>query len=495
MKTKLITLFLSLVAIFSASATPVKISAQGSNIVLRWPSQSTGKFIVGYRSTLDASDPWTLLRTNFLASSSNETIFVVTNVVPFQNFGGGGGAMASLSSGSGTTSSASLLAAARSAEFKQRWKHDLEIIMPTKLQGQSARRVQATATTSGLSGAEAAAPASNALVASPVTSGFFMVSENYEDVDGDGLPSLTELSLNLNPFVKDTNGNSVDDGHENFDGDSWDNVTEVLVGTDPAVADSEVWQPPSIGGVFSGDVTFNLTFTVDTTNSLGQFLDANGYTADGIVTTAPTSTSVRMRWNSTFIDREFFFAAAGVGSELPQLSQAEVNALQDAFGQGTGFRDANLSTLSAPSQGKVDGIARETLEKYEQISANQLRKDFQWIQEVNTGVRQIPPQDVQRLMNARLASIHTQFTRMRSIGGSLARRFGRAVGRALPFLGGIMILANSQAIADQFLSAMQDYAHDMANGDDETGSAAILAGTCNDLAPGSGNFILAFILR
>ena len=84
---------------------------------------------------------------------------------------------------------------------------------------------------------------------------------------------------------------------------------------------------------------------------------------------------------------------------------------------------------------------------------------------------------------------------MPSIGGSLARRFGRAVGRALPFLGGIMILANSQAIADQFLAAMQDYAHDMANGDDETGSAAILAGTCNDLAPGSGNFVLAFILR
>ncbi len=498
MKIKLITLFLSLAAALGVSAATVKISVQGSNIVLRWPSQSTGKFIVGYRPALDAANSWTLLRTNCPASSSNETTFVVTNVVPFQNFGVGGNAMASMSSESGATSSASLLAVARSAEFQQRRKHDLEIIMPTKLQGQSARRLQAAATTSGLSGAvglEASSPAVNALAASTVSSGFFMVSENYEDVDGDGLPSITELALNLNPFVKDTNGNSVDDGHENFDGDSWDNLTEVLVGGDPTVADSDVWQPLGFGGVFSGDVTFNLAFAVDTTNSLGQFLDANGYTADGIVTTAPTSTSLRMRWNSTFIEREFFLAEAGAGPELPQLTAAESELLQEAFDHGTGFRDGNLAFVSAPNQGKVDGIARGTLEKYEQISANQLRKDFQWIQEVNTGVRQIPPQDLQRLMNARLASIHTQFTRMRSIGGSLARRFGRAVGRALPFLGGIMILANSQAIADQFLAAMQDYAHDMANGDDETGSAAILAGTCNDLAPGSGNFVLAFILR
>src|SRR5947209_610764 len=53
--------------------------------------------------------------------------------------------------------------------------------------------------------------------------------------------------------------------------------------------------------------------------------------------------------------------------------------------------------------------------------------------------------------------------------------------------GGIIVLADADNIAADFLQAMRDYSRDIATGDDETGSAAIMAGRCNDLAPGSGN--------
>jgi len=92
-------------------------------------------------------------------------------------------------------------------------------------------------------------------------------------------------------------------------------------------------------------------------------------------------------------------------------------------------------------------------------------------------------------------SIHTQYTRLAAVNRSLVQRFGRAVNRFLPFAGGILIFANADSIAADFLSAMQDYSRDILRGDDETGSAAILAGRCNDLAPGSGNIVLNYLLR
>jgi len=95
----------------------------------------------------------------------------------------------------------------------------------------------------------------------------------------------------------------------------------------------------------------------------------------------------------------------------------------------------------------------------------------------------------------RVQQLHTQFTRLQTIGKSLAQRFGRAINRILPFLGGILILANAESIAADFLSAMNDYADDIGNFEDETGSAAILSGECNNLAPGAGNIVLNYLLR
>ena len=62
-------------------------------------------------------------------------------------------------------------------------------------------------------------------------------------------------------------------------------------------------------------------------------------------------------------------------------------------------------------------------------------------------------------------------------------------------MGGILIFASGSSYAEQFVNAAQDYANDIQNGNDESGSAAILSGLCNDLAPGSGNTVLNYLLR
>jgi hypothetical protein len=93
------------------------------------------------------------------------------------------------------------------------------------------------------------------------------------------------------------------------------------------------------------------------------------------------------------------------------------------------------------------------------------------------------------------ATLLRNFKRIRAATSSLARRFGRAVGRHLPLIGGIMILSSASAIAQDWEMAFHDYAADIRNGDDTTGSAAIIAALSNDLAPGAGNFVLNALLR
>lgn len=494
MKNKLFTIALFLAASLSALGAPVKISVQGTNVVLRWPSQSQQTFVIGYRAALDAANPWTILRTNYPANtSSNETIFVITNVVPVQSFSGGGGGSGGPPPAPNSTSFAGGDTTAGAEAVKRKPFEAPDFIYPPPLQKEPekwaarSRSAAAAAASNGSGGA-------NALESLTVNSGFYTVSELDEDVDGDLLPTSFDLALGYNPFIRDTDGDSIADGHEDIDGDSFDNAEEVLIGSDPVEPDGGAWTPLPFGGVFWADTTYPVAFSqTNTTGPTGPFFDANGITAESLVTTAPTATTLRMRWNTTFMADAQGFAALE-NDPIPRLTEAERNILQNAFEPSTKFRDGVVVAISDPSPAKVDAIARETLEKAEQIAANQLRKDFKWIQEVNLGVRQITPQDLPRLMNARIASIHTQFTRLKAATGSLVRRFGRAANRSLPVIGGILIFASGPVYAEQFATAAQDYAHDVINGDPVEGSAAILAGHCNELAPGAGNIVLNYLL-
>jgi hypothetical protein len=68
----------------------LKISVQGSNVVLSWPSTNTETYIVQYRPSLGAGSSWTTLTNYYPASSSNVTFFVHSNIVQYPLVLGGG---------------------------------------------------------------------------------------------------------------------------------------------------------------------------------------------------------------------------------------------------------------------------------------------------------------------------------------------------------------------------------------------------------------------
>lgn len=142
----------------------------------------------------------------------------------------------------------------------------------------------------------------------------------------------------------------------------------------------------------------------------------------------------------------------------------------------------------------VDQMRRELLEHLEQVSDRRIKIAFQNIQKWNADPS-IPIDVLQERTQREINLIHTLFIRGGAANDSLWRRFGRALNRSLPYFGAILILANAPNSAGQFHSGLQSYASDIRNGDDETGSAAILSGYCNDLAPGSGNIVLNYLLR
>ena len=321
--------------------------------------------------------------------------------------------------------------------------------------------------------------------------GFYFVAEYAEDSDADGVDNACELYLSLNVLKTDSDNDGIPDGDEDSDTDGFNNLVECLLGTDPLLPEDGDGQPLLSGGVFSGQ--FDVSFTPSSyVNILGPLLDANrGLTADSLVTTEPSPGLLRLQWHSVFIQFGGF-GPAGPGGGNPIITPEERNLLAAAFGHGT---DINAGIISQPNQALIDQLPRDLLERAETGAVNSLRENMELIQKVNTGQYIPPTGDIPGFVRRRVALMHTQFTRLQSIGKSLAQRFGRAINRILPFAGGILILANAASIASDFLSAMNDYADDIAEFEDETGSAAIVSGRCNDLAPGAGNIVLNYLLR
>ncbi len=67
----------------------------------------------------------------------------------------------------------------------------------------------------------------------------FTVFSIANDRDGDGIPDLLEIALNLNPDDQDTDDNDIFDGQEDFDNDGLSNFIEVLLATDLKNPDSD----------------------------------------------------------------------------------------------------------------------------------------------------------------------------------------------------------------------------------------------------------------
>lgn len=284
------------------------------------------------------------------------------------------------------------------------------------------------------------------------SSGFYVVSEFSEDFNGDGIDNETELLFGNNPFIQN------DSGEASY---------------------------PSSPSVYYGEVVIYYNTNMQTATNFGPFLYADSITVNDMTTTEPTPGELHLNWHSSVVDHYSSSVVHANDGSRPSFTPDEVVALRDAFGQGTSISGG---IISAPNQSKIDALPVDLLERYEQVALQQLDKSFANIQAINAGAKV-------GSVDAWIAQIHTMFTREQSICSSLAKRIGRSASKVFPALGGIFVIANAALNAQDFIDAAQAYARDILYGYDETGDAAIFAGVCNNIAPGSQSYVLGYLLR
>lgn len=511
-KTKFVLALLVLSAgvLTSSAVQGVRLSLQGSDVALRWPSQPCQAFIIGYRPSLDPSTPWTFLDTAYAsASSGTETTYVHPNVVIFPppgTGGGGGGAppspssSQSVSSESATTSSAKQTPEQRAAQREALGEYLMAMLREAIARADADREKWKT---EGRPSTRVAAESTSAAAAQPPlgSMGFYFVAEFAEDTDGDDLPNRLELDAGLHLLKADSDGDSIRDGDEDMDGDGVSNFHEALGGTLINEADSQ-YPPPLLpfGTVFFIDENFTLTCEPSggvapaSMNSSQDmlFLDASADMAHGITAIETSPGVLNVKLHSIYIGPEFGASSPAAASPqknnpFPKPSAEQLAILHQANGQ-THIGSGRIGNIR---QDLYDQLSESTLDWAAYESEYGLRKTERLIQEVASGQR-VVSEATRRGYHANLI---TQAKRLSAATSSLARRFARAVGRHLPLIGGIMILSSASATAQDWQVGFENYAADIRNGDDTTGSAAIIAALSNDLSPGSGNFVLNGLLR
>lgn len=85
--------FVLLIALaYSVHAVPdLRLTVQGQNVILNWPSQAGQSFVVEHRANLDDATPWVRLETSYPAAPNGpRTTFTHTGVV-LQTIPGTGG--------------------------------------------------------------------------------------------------------------------------------------------------------------------------------------------------------------------------------------------------------------------------------------------------------------------------------------------------------------------------------------------------------------------
>ena len=329
--------------------------------------------------------------------------------------------------------------------------------------------------------------------------GFYFVAEHGEDSDGDGLRNRTELEIGLNLLKADSDGDSISDGDEDLDGDGVSNFDEMLSGTFINEADGP-WPPPLLpfGAIFYREENFTLACAPGGALSpagggSSQNLLALDVAADmvhGITAVEISPGVLNVKLHSIYIGPEFgVFLPQGnpARNPFPRPSAEQLELLARANGE----IDVRMGEVGIVRPAMYDLLTENTLDWARWQAEYGIRQIERTFQLIESGQR-VATEAEYTALRARLL---TQFKRLEAATKSLAQRFGRAIGRYAPFIGGIMILANASAIAEQWNTALLDYASDIRNGDDTTGSAAIIAALSNDLAPGAGNLVLNALLR
>jgi len=488
----------------ACAVTGTQISIQDNDVVLRWPSQPCQVFIIGYRQAFDPSTPWTILEDAYVASAGEETTFVQPDVVVFPaGASGGGEENLSVESQSAQTYSYSKLTDKQLAillaerQIQALASADYLTALLKEAVANSEENIERWIKEGPPVTQAGANPTETSAAQAPLGSmGFYFVAEYTADADGDGLRNSVEVAVGLNLLLADSDGDSILDGDEDLDEDGVSNFEEVLSGTLLTEPDGE-YPPPLLpfGTVYFIEEEFTLTCEPSGGGAAVSqdmlFLDASPDMAHGITAIETSPGVLNVKLHSIYIGPEFgAFALENFDppqNPFPRPSEEQLALLKQANGE----TDIGSGRIGNISQEIYDQLDENTLDWAGWSAEYGLRRTERLVQEIESGQRQANAA-FRRSLRANLV---TQAKRLTAATSSLARRFGRAVGRYLPAIGGIMILSSASAIAQDWQMAFEDYASDIRNGFDTTGSAAIIAALSNDLAPGSQNFVLNALLR
>lgn len=354
----------------------------------------------------------------------------------------------------------------------------------------------------------AAAPTNNGAQNGPAAAmmasgsmGFYLVAEYAEDSDGDGLRNDLELQFGLDLLKADSDGDLISDGDEDMDNDGVNNFDEVLSGTFINESDSEYPPPPLPFGTvafFDEDFTLSCPSGAQAATGFGEsgsqnflFMDASGDMAHAITAVETSPGVLNVKLHSMCIGPSFeAFLPLGADpgfNPFPRPSREQLELLQQANGE----IDTGIAHVGEIRQGIYDQLSESTLDWAAWQAEYGVRQSERILQQYASGQR-IATQAELRLVKANFIK---QANRLRAATSSLTRQFGRAVGRYLPLIGGIMIFASGAAMAQDWQDAFESYAFDIRNFEDTAGSVAIIAGLCNELAPGAGNLVIDELLR
>ena len=123
--------------------------------------------------------------------------------------------------------------------------------------------------------------------------------------------------------------------------------------------------------------------------------------------------------------------------------------------------------------------------------------DFKYHFDTQTGQFQNLPKDLgKRLLKDKQfrTRIARACERVNSQGG-FAPKYGGGVGRFIPALSALLILAQGDTIAQEIAKQGADYYQNLKNGEDVTIEAAILRNYLNNLAPLSGEVAFPVLLK